>query len=193
MDGKKVVHRGILFYKSGGSTLKTTIPHAALSMSNTCKIAPLGFYNKNLLNLFEQMGCLKPLYREKIEPFHQLWDPPSRKVRSLDGRMISTRGLGFRESNTQTKKADVLSSHVCLSSYDVEEDKDPLITEAKDAPKELEEGGQSTVDELTEINLGSEDRPRPTYVSASQNEEEPNPLQSLLLCRLFSKEMPLHK
>lgn len=31
MDGKKVVHGGILFYKSGGSTLKTTIPHAALS------------------------------------------------------------------------------------------------------------------------------------------------------------------
>lgn len=76
----------------------------------------------------------------------------------------------FLKPNTQTKKADVLSSHVCLSSYDVEEDKDPLITEAKDAPKELEEGGQSTVDELTEINLGSEDRPRPTYVSASQNE-----------------------
>lgn len=36
---------------------------------------------------------------------------------------------------------------------------DPRAIEVKNAPKELEEGGQSTIDELTEIHLGSEDNP----------------------------------
>ena len=36
----------------------------------------------------------------------------------------------------------------------------------KDVPFELEDGGQATIDELMEINLGSEDDPKPTFLSA---------------------------
>lgn len=72
---------------------------------------------------------------------------------------------------------------------------DPTIIEVKNAPKELEEGGQSTIDELTEIHLGSEDNPRPTYVSMSLNEEEKSQLKNLLLSFVYcfawnSREMP---
>lgn len=31
----------------------------------------------------------------------------------------------------------------------------------------MEEGGQNTIEQLVEINLGSEENPRPTFVSAS--------------------------
>ena len=40
------------------------------------------------------------------------------------------------------------------------------------APPQLEDGGQQTTDELVEINLGSEDDPRPTFVSATLTLEE---------------------
>lgn len=49
---------------------------------------------------------------------------------------------------------------------------DPTIIEVQNAPKELEEGGQSTVDDNVEINLGSDEDLRPTTISASLAEEE---------------------
>lgn len=36
-------------------------------------------------------------------------------------------------------------------------------SELKDAPPELEDGGQATVDELVEVNLDTDQEPRPTY------------------------------
>jgi len=40
------------------------------------------------------------------------------------------------------------------------------------APPEFEEGGQATVDELREVNLGTDEDPRPTFISASLSEDE---------------------
>ena len=46
------------------------------------------------------------------------------------------------------------------------------VMDAAPAQLQLEDGGQCTVDELVEINLGTEDDPRPTFVSASLTPEE---------------------
>jgi hypothetical protein len=67
--------------------------------------------------------------------------------------------------------------------------------EAKPAPQELEDGGQPTVDELVEINLGADDNPRPTFVSATLTQEERESYRSFLMeygdCFAWSyKEMP---
>ena len=40
------------------------------------------------------------------------------------------------------------------------------------APSSLEDGGQPTIDELEEINLGTEDDPRPTFIAKALPEEE---------------------
>ena len=40
------------------------------------------------------------------------------------------------------------------------------------APQELEDGGQPTIDNLVQVNLGTEDDPHPTFVSATLTEEE---------------------
>nr|XP_051211175.1 uncharacterized protein LOC127328628 [Lolium perenne] len=63
------------------------------------------------------------------------------------------------------------------------------------APPELEDGGQPTVDELVEINLGTEDDPRPTFVSATLTEEEREGYRCFLMeyrdCFAWNyKEMP---
>jgi hypothetical protein len=63
------------------------------------------------------------------------------------------------------------------------------------APQELEDGGQPTIDELVEVNLGTEDDPRPTFVSATLTEEEREGYRSFLMeyrdCFAWNyKEMP---
>nr|CAD1839597.1 unnamed protein product [Ananas comosus var. bracteatus] len=61
--------------------------------------------------------------------------------------------------------------------------------------EQLEDGGQATIDELLEVNLGTEEEPRPTYISALLRKEEQSNLKALLLefvdCfALTYKEMP---
>lgn len=49
---------------------------------------------------------------------------------------------------------------------------DGEVADAAPAPKELEDGGQATVDELLELNLGTEEDPRSIFVSALLTAEE---------------------
>lgn len=65
------------------------------------------------------------------------------------------------------------------------------------APQQLEDGGQPTIDELVEMNLGTEDDPRPIFVSAMLTEEEREDYRSFLMeyrdCFTWTyKEMPGH-
>ncbi|XP_074277348.1 uncharacterized protein LOC141600984 [Silene latifolia] len=53
--------------------------------------------------------------------------------------------------------------------------------EADEAPETLEDGGQSTVDELKELNLGTIEDPRPIYVSALLTKEEEEEYYKLLV------------
>ncbi|KAA0039307.1 uncharacterized protein E5676_scaffold169G001000 [Cucumis melo var. makuwa] len=52
--------------------------------------------------------------------------------------------------------------------------------DAEDVPQSLEDGGQSTVDELKEVNLGTIEEPRPTFISVSLSSEEDGKYMSLL-------------
>ncbi|XP_070011134.1 uncharacterized protein [Nicotiana sylvestris] len=54
-----------------------------------------------------------------------------------------------------------LCYHISFNNGDPQEDED-----AKYAPPELEEGVKTTVDALKEVNLGTDEEPRPTYISA---------------------------
>lgn len=73
--------------------------------------------------------------------------------------------------------------------------KEGEVLEAAPAPQQLEDGGQLTVDELTEINIGTEEDPRPTFVSSSLSPEEKENYREFLMefrdCFAWSyKEMP---
>lgn len=50
-------------------------------------------------------------------------------------------------------------------------DEDEVI-KAASAPKQLKDRGQAIVDDLIEINLGSEQEPKSTYISALLSNEE---------------------
>ena len=55
-----------------------------------------------------------------------------------------------------------------------------LIIDIQAAPTESKGKGQTTVDELQEINLGTDEEPRPTFVSASLTTEKVEELKALL-------------
>ena len=62
-----------------------------------------------------------------------------------------------------------------------EEDIQLTIESAKEAPKELDDSTtQNTIDELKEINLGSEENPRPTFISMSLSPENEGRLTKLM-------------
>lgn len=44
--------------------------------------------------------------------------------------------------------------------------------ELQSAPPQFEEGGQATVNDLIEVNLGTKEDPRPSFISATLNKEE---------------------
>ena len=53
--------------------------------------------------------------------------------------------------------------------------------EVDEAPLALEDGVQATVDELKEINLGTTEEPRPTFISALLTSEEEEGYLKLLV------------
>ena len=63
-----------------------------------------------------------------------------------------------------------------VATIETEEELDAMI-----APEELEDGGQPTIDELVEINLGTEDDPRPIFVNALLSDDEREDYKSFLM------------
>ncbi|XP_074297818.1 uncharacterized protein LOC141628598 [Silene latifolia] len=73
---------------------------------------------------------------------------------------------------------------VTTSSYHITVEEIPdenEEVEADEAPKTLEDGGQSTVNELKELNLGTTENPRPIYNSALLTKEEEEEYYKLLV------------
>jgi len=54
------------------------------------------------------------------------------------------------------------------------------MAQIRPAPPELEDGGQATVDDLLEVNMGTPDHPRPTFISSHLDSEERDELIDLL-------------
>ena len=65
-------------------------------------------------------------------------------------------------SDEKSKEEQVASSnHITIRECD-DSDSDSEI----EAPEKLEDGGQATVDDLKELNLGTKEQPRSIYVSS---------------------------
>ncbi|XP_074298547.1 uncharacterized protein LOC141629445 [Silene latifolia] len=81
-----------------------------------------------------------------------------------------------------TKKSSDLE--ITTSSYHITVEEIPdenEEVEADEASETLEDGGQSTVDELKELNLGTTEDPHPIYVSALLTKEEEEEYYKLLV------------
>ena len=81
------------------------------------------------------------------------------------------------DSNKEAEEEEFVSSnHITIHECD---DSDSEI-ELAETPKTFEDGGQATVDDLKELNLGTNEEPRPIYVSSSLTLEEEKQYLELL-------------
>ncbi|CAL8118093.1 unnamed protein product [Prunus armeniaca] len=76
--------------------------------------------------------------------------------------IIQTRKTLSQQNQSHDEEAEVLAvHHVTIKELDEEE---PFEDEVHDAPAALEYGGQAIVDELKELNLGTNEDLRPIFV-----------------------------
>ncbi|KAM1693092.1 hypothetical protein COP1_032428 [Malus domestica] len=80
-----------------------------------------------------------------------------------------------REVNTKEEAQDVF--HITIQEGEEEILEEDVIT----APSQLEDGGQVTVDDLKELNLGTSEEPKPIFVSALLSADEIEKYYQLLL------------
>ncbi|XP_020081023.1 uncharacterized protein LOC109704671 [Ananas comosus] len=224
VKGKERIKKGILFYKSDDYK-----PSDLIKLDNSDEeiyedVNMPKYFPKNLKNMMNRSGIPARRSRANRKFFQKMWNPQQKRVVLPNGRTIHTRGLGYHQSahmHKITNNDSLVMRHTCtmITIKDIKQDKDMIsiepvktkLLELKDAPQELEDGGQATVDELLEINLGNEEDRRPdelleinlgneedrrtTYISALLPEKDQDMLKILLLeykdCfALTYKEMP---
>ena len=91
--------------------------------------------------------------------------------------VVTTRQAFEDEGN---EEMEIFSSnHVFVE--EVEEDEEvPQLEDAQEAPASFEEGNQGTIDELKQVNLGTEQDSRPIFINACLTLKEENSYLDLL-------------
>lgn len=87
-----------------------------------------------------------------------------------------------QQSCSAAKKDEKQEEFVCSSNHITVEDNSDTNFEMEtgEAPQTLEEGGQSTIDDLKELNLGTTEEPRHVFVSALLTRDEDEKYGELL-------------
>jgi len=96
-------------------------------------------------------------------------------VKTYGSLIVKRRTLVITSYETSSNAKDKIKDKEQVSSNHVTiwEAEDLVVeVEPAKAPKTLEDGGQATVDELKGLNLGTEEDPRPIYVSTMLTPKE---------------------
>ncbi|KMT11045.1 hypothetical protein BVRB_5g111360 [Beta vulgaris subsp. vulgaris] len=102
------------------------------------------------------------------------------------GKSLTVRGhtivlTNQKPSIVQNEGSDEETAASCNHVTVCEAEGQDEEVETAEAPKTLEDGGQSTVDDLKELSLGTPDEPRPIFVSALLTHEEEKAYLELLM------------
>ena len=113
-------------------------------------------------------------------------------LKGMKHTVVTTRQAFEDEGN---EEREIFSSNH-VSVEEVEEDEEvPQLEDAQEAPASFEEGNQGTIDELKQVNLGTEQDPRLIFISACLTLEEEKSYLDLLkeyrdVFTWSNKEMP---
>jgi hypothetical protein len=126
----------------------------------------------------EKVKCLRDISRAEAKRFNNLWNDGYNKIMGLDDKMKFTRGLDYNHDEHHSYQ---IRKCYCMTVVEALEDgsEEDIALIQKNALKQLEKT-PNTVDELIEINLGTEEDPRPTFISASLLEEVVDRLKTFL-------------
>ncbi|XP_020080518.1 uncharacterized protein LOC109704178 [Ananas comosus] len=180
VEGRRTVKRGILFYKSDDKKSTDVIRSEDYDDDIYEDIEIPNYFSASLIKMIHKLGCPTRRSWANHKFFQRMWNPPQRRSILPNDKSSNTRGLGYYRSFAYQDiyTCNMINANEDITEHLVDEQKS---LEPKDAPQELEDGGQATVDELLEINLGTEEDPRPTYISALLPEEEQEKLKTLLI------------
>ncbi|KAM1140181.1 hypothetical protein ACFX19_040976 [Malus domestica] len=138
-----------------------------------------------LIGVMERLEEAKePFRRRKMKPEVEKIDRLAEKddVRSfIPSRMkhqaiLEVNTVGSLKVNTEEEAQDVF--HITIQ----EGEEDEILEEdIIAAPSQLEDGGQATVDDLKELNLGTSKEPKPIFLSALLSADEIEKYYQLLL------------
>lgn len=124
---------------------------------------------------FQRLGEENP---SRVSVFHRLAIETQPRVSVFQRLSISQRSKKRKFKVVMAKQilipeaSDDMGEFASANCVSVEEDpsqneqSQELIDNAQPAPPQMEDGGQATVDDLQEINLGTIDNPKPIFVSS---------------------------
>ncbi|KAG9444317.1 hypothetical protein H6P81_015657 [Aristolochia fimbriata] len=150
-------------------------------------------FDPNAYRLMARAGgnLTKDQIHEKPLVTLPVFTPEQEKLRNEDVHQVSVGQTPTKKSNASnpmiiyTLKAaiarpraydSVMLNHISIADGSQEDDEFIL----DDAPATFEEGGQSTIDVLKKVDLGTTEDPRPTFLSASLSTKEEVEYMSLL-------------
>jgi hypothetical protein len=116
---------------------------------------PISLYDNKVLYMMQQMGydvAAGPSLcdgRGQLAPFEKMLSPEQREA--------------LHEDQVLEKKKHGIGYQVCMASTE--------FMDMTEAAPQMEDGNQSTVDDLEEINIGTTDDPRPIFISKHLSEE----------------------
>jgi Reverse transcriptase (RNA-dependent DNA polymerase) len=211
IKGRTIIHKAIIFYQSDSTQSLKNPDHNTWkkwvieqeSGSATSGGATSHPFGKELYKLAKRAKCLRDISKTEAKCFNELWSGGQNKILGLDGKVKYTRGLGYNCDDTTCSEESLNEYHphqiresCCVVVVEALEDEPeegsaPIL---KNVLRQLEKT-PNIVDELAEINLGTEEDPRPTFISASLPEEVADRLKTFLKsymdCFAWSyKEMP---
>ncbi|CAM8903253.1 unnamed protein product [Rhodiola kirilowii] len=108
--------------------------------------------------------------------------PPPVKI-SIRRQKDATSAYQITADEIKNNKEEDITEYDVATSYHVTAEVPNEVEEvevADQAPEVLEDGGQSNVDDLKEVNLGTTENPRPIYVSTLLTKEEEEQYLKLL-------------
>ncbi|KAI5344520.1 hypothetical protein L3X38_012397 [Prunus dulcis] len=130
------------------------------------------------VSVFKRLGSRQ---LSRISVFHRLKNPSNSqqgKVHNKRKWKVRSQEKAVIEKVRRVKIKDDLVQVNCTSFKEaVDQDDDPqdiegFIDIVQPAPPQIEGGGQATIDDLQDINLGTVDDPKPIFVSASLTPQE---------------------
>ncbi|KAA0055891.1 uncharacterized protein E6C27_scaffold438G00090 [Cucumis melo var. makuwa] len=154
------------------TTRKSAFKRLSVSVTRGQKKASISVLNKSsLVTEDEEIRSAFPS-RMKRKMSVSVNTEGSLKVKRHD--VVFTRP----EDNELEDEVDVAGyCHVIIEETS---DHDIFEEDVEAAPLSLEDGGQSTIDELKEVNLGTKEEPRPTFISTQLSENDENEYVNLL-------------
>ncbi|KAA0048376.1 uncharacterized protein E6C27_scaffold264G00950 [Cucumis melo var. makuwa] len=154
------------------TTRKSAFKRLSVSVTRGQKKASISVSNKSsLVTGDEEIRSAFPS-RMKRKMFVSVNTEGSLKVMRHD--VVFTRP----EDNEPEDEVDVVGC--CHVTIEETSEHDIFEEDAEAAPLSLEDGGQSTIDELKEVNLGTKEEPRPTFISTKLSDNDENEYVNLL-------------